>query len=167
MKIKKKYAPVILEELKLGREHIENLDLLEELVFDCLSLNKAGLQERWLGIGKILYANAIRLELDEDIDQLTSFARSVAGEIISPKAHRDWWGNGSSWESQNYRNFPPFIKKGSGVRMSPDGILSPEESQHFMAGMFLWVVRTDKDMHADAQAILDAAPMKLLLLERL
>ncbi len=157
MKIKKKYTPVIQKELKLSREHIENLDLLEELVFDCLSLSKAELQERSLGIGRILYANAIRLELDEDIDQLSSFAKCVAGEIMSPKAHRDWWGDGPSWERQNYRSFPP--KKGSGVRLSQEGVLSPEQTQQSMAGMFLWVLRTDKDMHADVQAIMDASPM--------
>lgn len=159
MKRSKKYRKnPVTEKLHISRAQLDGLDLLAELLASDQLLEAASLQASFARIGEVLYSNALRLQLDEDSDHLILFARSVAGEVMSTEAAQLFWEGASCWHHSPGFDFPPFIKKGSGARLSVAGVLATERTQQLMAAMFLWVLRTDPDLQEQAQLILDACP---------
>lgn len=159
LKRSKKYKKnPLTEKLHIGRAQLDGLDLLAALLAPAQLPASAGLQAGFARIGEILYSNALRLQLDEDSDHLLLFARSIAGEVMSTEAAQLFWEGASCWDQSPGFDFPPFIKKGSGARLSVAGVLAAERTQQLMAAMFLWVLRTDPDLQEQAQLILDACP---------
>jgi hypothetical protein len=138
----------------LTRADVQGIEQIAQAVLECAHLDEAGVGIRYALVGELLLNNVRRLELDEDIEHLFGFARSIACELLSPSVRAIHF-RGSCWEPGAWDKFPPFYRK-IGGRNAPSSDVRPVEKQKIgMAGLLAQHLKKDPGFAPGAHALLE------------
>ncbi|MFZ6643964.1 hypothetical protein ACO0LL_29890 [Undibacterium sp. TC4M20W] len=142
-----------LQRIVLDGTEFQGKEKLEKLIEGCALLDAGIVKQRFESVADILLANVSKLDLHEDEEHLSAFARCIACEIISNEARLRHYG-GACWKPSAYRNFPPFYKKSEEPIFPWSKKLSRDEQGLILASMLTYALKDDPKFEADALAML-------------
>lgn len=142
-----------LEVATITAADIQGAEQIPALVRGCEGADVEQLRSRYLQIGDILATNVSRLELDEDILQLTGFARCVGCQVIATEARAA--DIDACWRPALYRKHPPFLRKQGGRNMTWSEVRPPDRQQALMIRTLAAILGEKAAFKAGARAIIE------------
>jgi hypothetical protein len=103
-------------------------------------------------IGGILLENIRRLDIDEDMDQLMCFARSMACEMLSSEVRTKHFG-ASCWLPDPREHCPPYALKVNGRNNAASEVREETRQKVAMVHLFASHLMRDPALASCAQAI--------------
>lgn len=151
----------------LCADDIEGVELIQSLVLECEYLRGGDdtdthpapqvdqqLAQRFARIGRILRDNALRLNLDEEINQLTALARCIGCQALSPAQQERHFG-GDCWAHDPRAKAGPDFRLKQNGKNGPNSCVMPvEKQQAVMAIIALVHMRRDPVFTAGAEKLL-------------
>lgn len=135
------------------REDIVDLAELMQAVTDCATADNTTIGTLYRSIGHLLLKNIRLLRIDEDIDQLLCFARSMACEMLSPTIQARHFGH-SCWSADPREHCPPYAVKINGENRPSSEVREEERQVVAMVHLFAHHLMRDPDRVASARALL-------------
>ncbi|MFZ6781225.1 hypothetical protein ACO0LD_30690 [Undibacterium sp. Ji83W] len=120
----------------LSGKDIQDLALIEQATMDSENLEGNDLKARLDFIGNILQENVVRLQLDEEINHLLTFARCTACETLAQTVREKHYSLGC-WGAEPRRHYQPnFLLKINGMNRQ-SSIVYPLEKQKIGMAMIV------------------------------
>ncbi|BBB68427.1 hypothetical protein UNDYM_4174 [Undibacterium sp. YM2] len=127
----------------LSGKDIHNLVLIEQATIDSEHLEGDTLRARLDLIGNIMQENVVRLQLDEEINHLLTFARCTGCETLSQAVKEKHYPSGC-WGAEPRRHYQPnFLLKIEGKSRPSSIVYSLEKQKIGMAMIILAHMKWD------------------------
>lgn len=141
-------------ELKITSSDIHGVEEMVALLRECEGAALEELRERYARIGEILAANVARLGLDEDIFQLSAFARCFGCQVLIVSGTRSGDPD-DCWRPALHRKHPPFVGKQDGQNMSWSEVRTPDGQQAVMIRTIACILGERASFAAGANSLLE------------
>ncbi|PXX33715.1 hypothetical protein [Undibacterium pigrum] len=138
----------------LSGKDIHDLALIEQAVMDCETLEGDDLMARLDVIGGLLQDNVVRLQLDEEINHLFTFARCIGCEALS-MAIREKYYSPDCWGAAPRRRYQPnFLLKINGSNRTSSIVYPLKKQKDGMAMIMLEHMKWDPRYTIGAKKLL-------------
>jgi hypothetical protein len=135
-----------------GKADVILLDELLQVTSACSTASTPSIEAFYSRIGDILLENIRRLEIDEDMDQLMCFARSMACETLSSEVRTKHFG-ASCWLPDPRENCPPYTLKINGRNSAASEVRDESRQKAAMVHLFATHLMRDPAMVSSAEAL--------------
>ena len=135
------------------RDDVIHLDELASAVNRCATAGSEEIGAIYWTIGELLLANVHHLNIDEDVQQLLSFARSMSCEMLTPEVRAKNFG-ASCWSVDRREHCPPYVLKIEGRNRPNSAIQDRNRQMVEMVHLFALHLLRDHVQVASGQALL-------------
>jgi hypothetical protein len=135
------------------RNDVSHLEELASAVNRCATARNEEIGAIYWAIGRLLLENVHRLNIDEDVQQLLFFARSMSCEMLTPEVRAKNFG-ASCWSVDRRENCPPYVQKIEGRNRPTSAIQDQNRQMVEMVHLFAMHLLRDPARVASGQALL-------------